>query len=315
MTKISNVDVYISDINISDLDSVIGTDGNSGNKKTKNFFLGELRKYFLSGLSPLIGGTLRITEITYAGSDSITHSEFLNSLDPTFTIDQYHLVLVTVNGAKSILKLQDQIIGIDLTAVLESDLISLPTSIGETGIQGIQGEAGTNGAQGIQGPQGLPGTNGADGDNGATGSQGVQGPQGIQGETGPQGAAAVNSVSYSVNTQSSFLLDRNYLLSMSLPSGFTILTATPYLLCKVANNGYFVGDLANTPSPQLADGGGLPAQGIGVQFSADSTAIRIMVNDTVNIMEGYNVNANATAISFNITPSQWSIKIVVLYTT
>lgn len=137
MTKISNDTVYIVDTDVSDLDSLIGTDGNTTAKRTKNFLLGKLKSYFISGLSPLTGGTLRFTEITYSGESYTTHAEVLNDLDPVFVIDQYHVVVVNLNGAKSILKLQNQSVGIDLPLVLTTDFIVLPTS---TGIKGDAGK-------------------------------------------------------------------------------------------------------------------------------------------------------------------------------
>lgn len=180
MTKISNDTVYIVDTNVSDLDSLIGTDGNTTAKKTKNFLMGQLKSYFKSGLSPLTGGALRFTEISYSGELYATAAEVLNALDPVFVIEQYHVVVVNLNGAKSILKLQDLSVGIDLPEVLITDFIELPTSVGATGPQGIQGIAGvdgtngTNGAQGIQGVQGVAGTNGT---NGTDASNNLQRPE------------------------------------------------------------------------------------------------------------------------------------------
>jgi hypothetical protein len=180
MTKISNDAVYIVDTDVSDLDSLIGTDGNTLTKKTKNFLLGQLKAYFKSGLSPLTGGVLRFTEISYTGVLYANVADLVNALDPVFVIDQYHVVIVNLNGAKSILKLQYRSVGIALSEVLITDFISLPTSVGATGPQGIQGIAGangidgTNGTQGIQGIQGTAGTDGTDGTNGTNASNNLQ---------------------------------------------------------------------------------------------------------------------------------------------
>jgi hypothetical protein len=178
MTKISNDVVYINDANISDLDYLIGTDGNSLAKKTKTFLLGALKKYAISGLSPLVGGTLRFTEITYNGNLYTTHAQVINNLDPNFAIEQYHVVVVSLNGSKSILKVQDQVVGINLPEVLTTDFIALPTSVGATGPQGIQGIQGPSGVTGSQGPQGNVGATGATGPQGSTGPQGVAGNNG-----------------------------------------------------------------------------------------------------------------------------------------
>ena len=129
MTKISNDAVYIIDTDISDLDYIIGTDGNTLTKKTKNFLLGPLRSYFKSGLSPLTGGVLRFTEITYTGGLYPTVADLVNALDPFFTIDQYHVVVVALNGAKSILKLQDRQVGLDKTPVIAGDFIAMTSTI------------------------------------------------------------------------------------------------------------------------------------------------------------------------------------------
>ena len=125
MTKISNKDVYIVDTDVSDLDSIIGTDGNSTIKRTKNFSLGSLKDYFKSGLSPLTGGTLRFTEISYTGGLYASVHALVNALDPFFTIDQYHVVVVNLNGAKSILKLQNVGVGLNKTPVVAGDFISI----------------------------------------------------------------------------------------------------------------------------------------------------------------------------------------------
>jgi hypothetical protein len=188
MTKISNDTVYIVDTDVSDLDSLIGSDGNTTSKRTKTFLLGQLKSYLKSGLSPLTGGVLRFTEITYSGVLYTTHAAVLNALDPVFVVEQYHVVIVNLNGAKSILKLQNQTVGKDLPLVLNTDFILLPTSVGPIGPQGIQGVAGVQGVQGIQGVAGPTGN------AGATGSAGAQGIQGIQGVAGNNGADASNNL-------------------------------------------------------------------------------------------------------------------------
>jgi len=175
MTKIKNQDAYPQDIDISDLDFIIGSDGNTLSKKTKTFLLGQLRTYVLSGVSPLTGGTLKFTEITYTGGLYTTFAQVVNALDPNVIVLQYHVLVVNLNGAKAILKLQNRLIGVDQTPVVDGDFIVLPVSVGPTGAtgtQGVQGVAGANGndgAQGIQGEQGVAGTNGTNGVNGIDG--------------------------------------------------------------------------------------------------------------------------------------------------
>lgn len=174
MTKISNQDVYIVDTDISDLDSIIGTDGNTTTLTTKNFLMGKLKAYLKSGLSPLIGGTLRFTEISYTGGLYASAEALVNALDPFFVVDQYHVVVVSLNGAKSILKLQNVEVGLDKTPVVAGDFISLPTSVGATGAQGVQGIQGVQGVQGVQGETGAAGANGTNGTNGIDAANNLQ---------------------------------------------------------------------------------------------------------------------------------------------
>lgn len=180
MAKISNDEVYIIDTDVSDLDSFVGTDGNTTAKRTKTFLIGQLKNYLKSGFSPLTGGVLRFTEISYTGGLYANVEGLVNALDPFFTVDQYHLVVVSLNGAKSILKLQNREIGLTKTPVVAGDFIALPTSVGATGPQGIAGTNGTQGIQGIQGIQGVAGTNGTNGTNGAAGTNGTNASNNLQ---------------------------------------------------------------------------------------------------------------------------------------
>jgi len=214
MTKISNDTVYIVDNDISDLDSLIGTDGNTTAKRTKNFLLGQFRAYLKSGLSPLTGGVLRFTEITYTGALYATNAAVLNALDPIFVVDQYHVVIVNLNGAKSILKLQNRSVGINLPLVLTTDFITLPTSVGPIGPQGTQGVVGP------QGTQGNPGIQGNTGATGVTGQQGVAGPQGVAGNNGANASNNLQrdaSVSFSVTDA-----DNNFVIQLKNTTAITV---------------------------------------------------------------------------------------------
>ena len=128
MGKINNEIIYVQDTDISDLDYVIGTNGNTTAKTTKNFLLGSLKNYLKAGLSPLTGGTLQLTEITYTGGLYSTFAQVINALDPNVTIGQYHIVVVALNGNKALFKLQDRVVGLGQTAVLVGDFIVLPAS-------------------------------------------------------------------------------------------------------------------------------------------------------------------------------------------
>lgn len=220
MTKISSLPAYeIKDI-ISPNDYFIGTDSQTDNLETVNFMFDSVRKFALAGLSPETGGTLRITEITYTGTAYATAAALLNSMDPIYTIDRYHLLVVSINGVKSLLKSQSIVVGLEQPQVSVNDFILFPTSTGVAGPQGIQG---IQGPQGIQGNIGQQGSTGVSGSNGATGAQGATGSQGIQGVAGNNGADASNNLQR--DASSSFTVsdsDNNYVIQLKNTSAIII---------------------------------------------------------------------------------------------
>ncbi len=127
MTKISNKQAYDIKENIVLTDYFVGTDSEDENLGTVNYRFQDVQKYVLSGLSPIDGGTLKITEISYTGEEFSNASELANSLDPVYSVLQYHIVVFSVNGVKSLFKKQDVIIGGGETPVLESDFITIYT--------------------------------------------------------------------------------------------------------------------------------------------------------------------------------------------
>lgn len=122
MTKIKNTNAYPFDVTISDEDYVIGSDGDNLGKITRNYNIGDLRRYINSGLSPEVGGTLKVSEITYNGVLT-SPSEVANALDPNYQVLQYHIVIFSVNGNKYILKEQDITLGLSGTAITDEDFI------------------------------------------------------------------------------------------------------------------------------------------------------------------------------------------------
>lgn len=122
MSKINNKTIYPFDVNITDQDYVIGSDGDNLGKITRNYNIGDLRRYINSGLSPEVGGTLKVSEITYNGVLT-SPSEVANALDPNYQVLQYHIVIFSVNGNKYILKEQDITLGLSGTAVTDEDFI------------------------------------------------------------------------------------------------------------------------------------------------------------------------------------------------
>ena len=92
-------------------------------------------------------------------------------------------------------------------SIANGNAVTLPTSVGPQGPQGLTGATGPQGATGAQGPAGQQGATGALGPQGATGAQGPIGPQGlqgIQGVVGPAGAdgkTIISGISAPLSTQ------------------------------------------------------------------------------------------------------------------
>ena len=131
MTKIRNKQAYGDDYNITDEDFLVGSDGDTQEKQAKSYPVGALRDYMLSGLSPLEGGTLRITEyIDTTGNNYTTPQAFLNASSPVKVIQQYHVAIVTLfNGEKYLLNKQDITVGVDQVALLSTDFILLDANV------------------------------------------------------------------------------------------------------------------------------------------------------------------------------------------
>ena len=147
MAKINNDIVYDYDESISDLDSFVGNNGDLQGKPTKTFSFGQLKTYVLSGLSPETGGNLKISEYVYIGVLT-TPEEVVNAIIPAVTILPYEIFMVSVNGTKSLLKLQDTVVGDGETPTNSSHYITMQSE------QGPQGEQGDNGIDGADGEDG-----------------------------------------------------------------------------------------------------------------------------------------------------------------
>lgn len=127
MTKIK---LYPVDTNITDEDIVIGSDADNSDI-TKNYQMSAIRSYVAAGLSPEIGGTLKITELVDADSNT-TPEDYVNSLTPAVTIANYELVVVVLDSSKYILKLQDVVVGSGETPTTASDFILITESFSGT---------------------------------------------------------------------------------------------------------------------------------------------------------------------------------------
>lgn len=127
MTKIK---LYPIDTNITDDDIVIGSDADNSDI-TKNYQMSAIRSYVAAGLSPEVGGTLKITELVDVDSNT-TPEDFINSLSPVVTIASYEVVIVVLDNSKYILKLQNVVVGIGETPTTASDFILLTDSFAGT---------------------------------------------------------------------------------------------------------------------------------------------------------------------------------------
>lgn len=218
MTKIKKKDAYPLKVNIVESDFVPGSDSESSDS-TVSFSFESIRAFALSGLSPDMGGILKITEITYSGALD-TPSEVLNNLNPSYSVLRYHLVVVSVNGYKWILKLQNITVGVSETPVTEPDFIEIPTSVGPAG-KGISSITKTN-TVGLVDTYTITYTDSTTSNfNVTNGSQGTQGVQGIQGVAG-------NGISSIVKTSTVGLVD-TYTIT------FTNATTTTFPVTNGAN--------------------------------------------------------------------------------
>ena len=123
MARISRTDLYIYDGTVSDNDFVIGSDGDLLSK-TKSYRMKDLRDYLLAGLSPITGGTLKYSEYTYNGVIT-SPAAFFNALNPVFVVMPYNVVILSMNGDRYMLKLQDVTVGFNQTPITDSDFILL----------------------------------------------------------------------------------------------------------------------------------------------------------------------------------------------
>jgi len=129
MTKIKNQVAYKVKSPLALSDYAIGTNSESG---IPGFALGQsisielntLRNLFIAGLSPEVGGNLKITEIEYSGVLTSV-SAVANALDPAYPVSQYELLVFNVNGNKYILKEQNITIGVGEDNLADSDFINM----------------------------------------------------------------------------------------------------------------------------------------------------------------------------------------------
>lgn len=134
MTKISNTIAYNIKTLVNVNDYVIGTDSETSNKKTKNFLVGDIAAFIVAGLSPEVGGTIKITEITPT-TEETDPVVVANALAPDYEVAQYELLFLNLNGIVHLLKLVNRSIGSTSTALPAGSFISFsnhtPRNVGD----------------------------------------------------------------------------------------------------------------------------------------------------------------------------------------
>ena len=131
MTKIKN---YAIKNPVIAQDKWIGTSGLDG-ITTKNFTAQDVADFVTSGLSPVEGGTLGITEIDIATLDTDVATT-VNAMSPAYDVAQYELVVFNIEGIVYILKVVDTTIGVGGTTLTNGDFIELPANTGPAGATG-----------------------------------------------------------------------------------------------------------------------------------------------------------------------------------
>jgi hypothetical protein len=137
MTKIKNTVAYVVKKPLALTDCAIGTNSENlgvGMAKGQSISMEliEIRNAVIAGLSPEIGGTLKIAEIEYTGVLT-SPADVANALDPDYIVSPYEVLIFNVNGKKYILKLQDVVIGDGQPNISDSDFITI-ISIESTGL-------------------------------------------------------------------------------------------------------------------------------------------------------------------------------------
>lgn len=129
MTKIKNTVAYVIKTPLALTDYAIGTnseDNGVGMAKGQSISMQmtDIRNVVIAGLSPEIGGTLKITELAYEGVLT-SPADVANNLDPVYIVSPYEVLMFNVNGNKYLLKLQDVTIGDGEPNIADSDFITI----------------------------------------------------------------------------------------------------------------------------------------------------------------------------------------------
>lgn len=114
-----------------------------------------------------------------------------------------------------------------------------------------------------------------------------------------------------VLTVETIAVDRNFTVNTLLPAGSLITNVMVMLECKLANNGYVIGDTVTAPTPYPIDAGRTAGQGIGIIFTNTNNAvINIVINDDVHIMSRF---VGQGTIGLATIIGSWKLKLFVNY--
>jgi hypothetical protein len=119
--NINNDGVYTYKELLSLEDSFPINDRETLGKITKSAKFSAVQRLIVSGLNPVIGGTLKISEITYTGVASLLDS--INGITPTYTIMPFELLVYNYNGTKYFVTRVNSNIGLGQTPIILSNLI------------------------------------------------------------------------------------------------------------------------------------------------------------------------------------------------
>lgn len=133
----AKIKTYIIDTNITDEDIIIGSDADNNNE-TKNFNVGALRTYMLSGLEPEVGGNLKITTIVDNDSEETTPEDYFNNSVTPIIVLHYEIVFLILNGKTFIFRKNNDTYGVDETQVVSGDFTEIDiTSVITANLQDI----------------------------------------------------------------------------------------------------------------------------------------------------------------------------------
>lgn len=129
MTKIKNKVSYVVKTPLSLTDYAVGTNSEDlgvgmAKGQTISMQMVDIRNVVIAGLSPEIGGTLKITELEYTGVLT-SPASVANALDPVYIVSAYEVLIFNINGNKYLLKLQDVTIGDGEPDISDSDFITI----------------------------------------------------------------------------------------------------------------------------------------------------------------------------------------------